>query len=98
MCGPLDALADGVAIKRPIKKVLAYPATCVHSRCVVPRVVCPDGYSCFSLYGGDGAHGGEFFLSRDTNPRGGDRYGVMYEDPVWRVVPPPPEGGGAQHA
>ena len=66
VCGTLDASADGIAIKRPIKKVLVYPATCVHSRCLVPRVLCPDGYSCFSLYGGYGPYGGSLYWTRYT--------------------------------
>jgi hypothetical protein len=54
---PGDAAADGVAVKRHARKVVAHTS-------VVMRPACPDPYSCSSLYGAYGPDGGAAYWTR----------------------------------
>ena len=65
LCLPSPVLADGMPVKRHVKRVVP-PPTCVHARCFVRRPVCPDGYSCYSLYGAYGPYGGSLYWTRYT--------------------------------
>jgi hypothetical protein len=51
-----DALADGMTVKRHARKVVAHT--------FVVRPVCPDPYSCHSLYGAYGPYGGHAYWTR----------------------------------
>ncbi len=73
LCLPCGAFADGIPVKRHVKRVVAHPDTCVHSRCFVRRPVCPDGYACFSLYGAYGPYGGSLYWTRYTHAGWGYR-------------------------
>lgn len=55
---PGDAFADGMTVKRHVKKPVAHTS--------VVRVGCPDRYSCYSLYGAYGPFGGHSYWTRYT--------------------------------
>jgi hypothetical protein len=53
-----DALADGMAVKRQVRKTVRHD--------LVVRPACPDPYSCRSLYGAYGPYGGYTYWTRFT--------------------------------
>lgn len=69
-----DALADGTAVVRPIKKskpIYRVPK-CPRDRCGFP-IACPDG-TCYSLYGAYGPYGGFHYWSRYSYGGWGHRW------------------------
>lgn len=54
----VDALADGMTVKRHARKIVAHSS--------VIRPACPDPYSCNSLYGAYGPYGGYAYWTRFT--------------------------------
>lgn len=65
-CLPGDVFADGIAVKHQGRKAAAYHSGCAHDGCVARRPVCPDPYSCSSLYGAYGPYGGAAYWTRFT--------------------------------